>query len=83
MGECCLSVQPDMFLYIVPGAPYYHDYLNVKSLYNEWRPAKMNKDVLEEKYPAILGECLLYGISVKDIHHRVFPALQTLAVKRW
>lgn len=23
------------------------------------------------------------GISVKDIHHRVFPALQTLAVKMW
>lgn len=23
------------------------------------------------------------GISVKDIHHRIFPALQTLAVKCW
>ena len=23
------------------------------------------------------------GISTKDIHYRVFPALQTLAVKMW
>lgn len=81
---------PDWSVYIVPGAPYYHDYLDIESLYNEWTPAKMNKDVLEEKHPAILGGMFAVwndhvgnGISVKDMHHRVFPALQTLAVKMW
>ena len=59
-------------------------------LYKEWTPAHIGKAVFEEKHPAILGGMFAIwndhagnGISVKDIHHRVFPALQTLAVKTW
>ena len=48
------------------------------------------KEVFEEKDPNILGGMFAVwndhagnGVSVKDIHHRVFPALQTLSVKMW
>ena len=46
--------------------------------------------MFEEKDPNILGGMFAVwndhvgnGISNKDIHHRVYPALQTLAVKMW
>lgn len=81
---------PDGMVYIVPIAGYYQDYLNESFLYNKWTPAHIGKAVFEEKHPAILGGMFAIwndhvgnGISVKDIHHRVFPALQTLAVKMW
>lgn len=81
---------PDGMVYIVPIAGYYQDYLNESFLYNKWTPAHIGKAVFEEKHPAILGGMFAVwndhvgnGISVKDIHHRVFPALQTLAVKMW
>ena len=81
---------PDGFLYIVPAAGYYYDYLNTEELYNSWTPAHVGKAVFEEKDPAILGGMFAVwndhvgnGISTKDIHHRTFPALQTLAVKMW
>ena len=81
---------PDGYLYIVPAAGYYYDYLNTKSLYEKWTPAQIGKAVFEEKDPNILGGMFAVwndhvgnGISNKDIHHRVYPALQTLAVKMW
>lgn len=81
---------PDGLIYIVPAAGYYYDYLNTKYLYENWTPAHVGKAVFEEKDPAILGGMFAVwndhvgnGISVKDIHHRLFPALQTLAVKTW
>jgi hexosaminidase len=81
---------PDGYLYIVPQAGYYYDYLDTKSLYDEWTPAKVGEAVFPEKDPAILGGMFAVwndhcgnGISIKDIHYRVFPALQTLAVKMW
>lgn len=81
---------PDGLVYIVPAAGYYYDYLNTEYLYNHWTPAHVGDVVFEEKDPAILGGMFAVwndhvgnGISVKDIHHRVFPALQTVAVKTW
>lgn len=81
---------PDGMLYIVPAAGYYYDYLNIEKLYNEWTPAHIGKVVFEENHPSILGGMFALwndhvgnGISVKDIHHRAFPAIQTLAVKMW
>lgn len=88
-GYKLISV-PDGFLYIVPAAGYYYDYLNTKSLYESWTPAHVGKEVFEEKDPAILGGMYAVwndhvgnGISVKDIHHRSYPALQTLSAKMW
>ena len=88
-GYKLISV-PDGLIYIVPAAGYYYDYLNINKLYNEWTPAHVAKVVFDEKDPAILGGMFAVwndhvgnGISVKDIHHRVFPALQTLSAKMW
>lgn len=81
---------PDGFLYIVPAAGYYYDYLNTEKLYKEWTPAHIGKEVFPEKHKQIMGGMFAVwndhagnGISTKDIHYRVFPAMQTLAVKMW
>ena len=81
---------PDGLVYIVPKAGYYYDYLNEPYLYKEWTPAHMGKAVFDEKHPSILGGMFAIwndhvgnGISVKDIHHRIFSPLQTLSVKMW
>lgn len=81
---------PDGWVYIVPAAGYYYDYLDTKMLYEKWTPAQVGDVKFDEKDPAILGGMFAVwndhvgnGISVKDIHHRTFPALQTLAAKTW
>ena len=81
---------PDGLVYIVPAAGYYHDYLNEKHLYENWTPAHVGDAVFAERDTSILGGMFAVwndhagnGISVKDIHHRLFPALQTLSVKMW
>ena len=81
---------PDGMVYIVPVAGYYQDYLNEPYLYKEWTPAHIGTSVFEEKHPSILGGMFAIwndhagnGISVKDIHHRIFSPLQTLSVKMW
>lgn len=81
---------PDGWLYIVPAARYYNNYLNTKKIYEQWTPAVIGKAVFEEKHPSIRGGMFAVwndhagnGISTKDIHNRVFPAIQTLAVKMW
>ena len=81
---------PDGLVYIVPKAGYYYDYLNEPYLYKEWTPAHIGKAVFDERHPSILGGMFAIwndhvgnGISVKDIHHRIFSPLQTLFVKMW
>lgn len=81
---------PDGLVYIVPAAGYYHDYLNEKYLYEEWTPAHVGETVFPERDSAILGGMFAVwndhagnGISVKDIHYRLFSAMQTLSVKMW
>ena len=81
---------PDSQLYIVPSAGYYYDYLNIERLYNSWTPLNINKVTLNQGEPALLGGMFAVwndhvgnGITVKDIHHRLYPSLQTLAVKCW
>lgn len=81
---------PDGYLYIVPAAGYYYDYLNTEMLYKEWTPAHVGDVVFPEKHKQIKGGMFAVwndhagnGISTKDIHYRVFPAMQTLAVKMW
>lgn len=81
---------PDGWVYIVPAAGYYYDYLNCKFLYENWTPAHIGDVVFDEKDKTIIGGMFAVwndhcgnGISVQDIHHRIFPALQTLADKTW
>ena len=81
---------PDRWVYIVPAAGYYYDYLDTEKLYKEWTPATMNSETLEEHHPQIKGGMFAVwndhcgnGISQQDIYHRIFPAVQTLAAKTW
>ena len=81
---------PDGLVYIVPAAGYYYDYLNTRRLYESWTPAQVGGVKFDERDPAILGGMFAVwndhagnGISTKDIHHRAYPAVQTLAVKMW
>ncbi|MBR3884106.1 MAG: family 20 glycosylhydrolase [Bacteroidaceae bacterium] len=81
---------PDGWLYIVPAAGYYYDYLNCHHLYHNWTPAQIGDKKFDECHPQILGGMFAVwndhagnGISTKDIHYRVFPAMQTMAVKMW
>lgn len=81
---------PDGLTYIVPAAGYYYDYLNTQYLYEHYTPAVIGNKTFKENDPDILGGMFAVwndhagnGITTKDVHHRVFPALQTLAVKCW
>ena len=81
---------PDGYLYIVPAAGYYYDFLNCKFLYEKWTPAQIGNQKFEERHPQIKGGMFAVwndhagnGISIKDIHYRVYPAMQTLSVKMW
>lgn len=81
---------PDGYVYIVPGAGYYYDYLNTKMLYDQWTPAQIGDQKIEERHPQLKGGMFAVwndhpnnGITVKDIHHRVMHALPTMAAKTW
>lgn len=81
---------PDGYVYIVPAAGYYYDFLNERFLYESWTPAHVGETVFEERDPSIAGGMFAVwndhagnGISVKDIHYRLFSPMQTLSVKMW
>lgn len=90
LGYDCLST-PDGWIYIVPAAGYYYDYLDTKNLYRKWTPAVMvGNQTFAENNPQIKGGSFCVwndhsgnGITEKDVHHRVFPAMQTLSQKMW
>lgn len=89
LGYKTVSI-PDRYLYIVPAAGYYYDYLNIERLYDNWTPAHTVDSVYQEHHPNILGGMFALwndncgnGISIYDIHHRTMPAMQTIAVKTW
>ena len=89
LGYKLISI-PDGYVYIVPEAGYYYNYLNTKFLYEKWTPATIGDTTFQENHPAILGGMFAVwndhpgnGITVKDIHHRVYPALQVIATKCW
>ncbi len=81
---------PDGWLYIVPAAGYYYDYLNLKRIYDSWEPNQIGDRVFPFGHPQILGGTFAVwndhcgnGISERDVHHRAFPAMQVLAEKMW
>lgn len=89
LGYQLVSI-PDGYVYIVPAAGYYYDYLNCQFLYNQWTPAQMSGARFDEGDPCIEGGMFAVwndhcgnGITVDDIHQRLFPALQTIAAKCW
>lgn len=81
---------PDGYIYIVPAAGYYYDYLNTPMLYKEWTPANIGGYIVEEDNPQLKGGAFAVwndhpnnGITVRDIHHRVMHALPVMAAKTW
>ncbi|WP_316804287.1 family 20 glycosylhydrolase [Pedobacter nototheniae] len=81
---------PDGWLYIVPGAGYYFDYLDVKNIYNQWTPSMIGNVKFPAGDPTILGgsfavwnDIVGNGYTEKDVNDRVFPAMQVLAQKMW
>ena len=81
---------PDGWLYIVPMAGYYYDYLDTKSLYNSWTPYLIGDVQFPVGDPTISGgsfavwnDIVGNGITEKDVNDRVFPAMQVLAEKMW
>lgn len=81
---------PDGWVYIVPIAGYYYDYLNTRNLYENWTPARIGNVTFSENDPAVKGGMFAVwndhvgnGITAQDVHHRVLPAMQTLSAKTW
>ncbi len=83
-----------IFLYIVPKAGYYHDYLNTQMLYEHWEPTIFSLSDpslnLHPGDPHLLGgmfsewnDKLGSVISDADVYARVKPAMQTLSQKLW
>lgn len=81
---------PDGWVYIVPAAGYYYDYLYDRMLYEKWTPANIGGVQFQERDPQIEGgmfavwnDVVGNGISLGDVHHRTFPAMQVMAHKCW
>lgn len=81
----------DTYLYIVPGAGYYREFLDHQWLYEKWTPWMMNRhQTLPEGTPGVLGGMFAVwndqcgnGISEQDVHYRSFPAIQVMAERMW
>lgn len=82
---------PDQFLYIVPHAGYYHDYLDNRYIYDNWTPSSFGGDFrFADDDPLILGGMFALwndhptnGVTVKDVHHRIMHSVPTVATKMW
>ncbi|MBR4995257.1 MAG: family 20 glycosylhydrolase [Alistipes sp.] len=81
---------PSWTMYIVPAAGYYADYINHAKIYNDWDPTIINQFKFEPLDPSLLGSLYCVwndiaenGISVDDIHHRCYLALQVISAKTW
>lgn len=84
----------DAQVYLVPGATYYQDYLDVKGLFKDYAPNKFNNGVvIDESHPQFLGGAFALwndqidtrenGITNYDMFDRIFAALPILAQKTW
>ena len=88
-GYSIVSI-PDCFVYIVPAAGFYFDYLEHERLYNTWEPNVVGAVTVDANHPRLLGgkfaiwnDLTGNGISADDIFDRAFPAIQTLSQKMW
>ncbi len=81
---------PDGYLYIVPAAGYYYDYLNLPFLFRKWTPLQIGNVKFEEGDSSVVGgmfavwnDVVGNGITAMDVHDRVLPALKVLSEKMW
>ena len=86
-----IIASPDSWLYIVPAAGYYRDFLDTKWIYANYRPEKVNSTVTLPDFQAgLLGSTFAVwndisenGISQLDVHYRTMPAIKVLGSKNW
>ncbi|MDQ6422159.1 family 20 glycosylhydrolase [Paenibacillus sp. LHD-117] len=81
----------DAYLYMVPKAGYYRDYLDKQWLFNNWTPAFVGGNPqLNEGEPNLLGgmfaiwnDMMGRKVSSSDVHDRFFKAVPVMAEKMW
>lgn len=83
----------DGYLYIVPSAGYYSDYLNAQYLYNSWVPNNFGGTTFKAGDDQILGgtyaiwndqiDTRANGISEYDVFDRFIQPLPSLSEKMW
>lgn len=85
----------DTYLYIVPTAGYYRDYLNTEFLYKHWLPSTFSRSPeasvnIDPDNPHLLGGMFaVWNDKVKadytaaDVYDRVIDAIPTMAQKMW
>lgn len=87
-GYSVISI-PDGWVYIVPKAGYYYDFLNLRLLYNSWEPNVIGDRVLPEDCEQIVGgkyalwNDLLDAASIEEINERLMHAMPVMAQKLW
>ncbi len=81
----------DSWMYIVPAAGYYREFLDIQWLYTNFRPEKVSgSQTLPSFQKGLLGATFAVwndicgnGISMQDVHYRAYPAIKVLASKNW
>ena len=87
-GYSIVSI-PDGWVYIVPKAGYYYDYLNLPFLFNNWEPNVIGDKVLPEDCEQIVGgkyalwNDLLDAATLEDVEKRISHAMPVMAQKLW
>lgn len=89
-GYSIVSI-PDGYVYLVPFAGYYYDFLNEKWLYECWEPRWVgNYYVPDEKLHLLAGgkfalwnDMMGRGYTVEDNWARITPAVKVLSQKFW
>ena len=87
-GYSIVSI-PDGWVYIVPKAGYYYDYLNLPFLFNNWEPNVIGDKVFPEDCEQIVGgkyalwNDLLDAASLDDVQKRISHAMPVMAQKLW
>lgn len=81
---------PGDFAYIVPSSTRGNNLIDNEYIYELWTPMMFGYEKMEGKDPSVIGgmfgvwnDYVGNGISVKDIHWRLFPSLQTFSAKTW
>lgn len=83
----------DATLYLVPGAGYYHDYLDTRSIYNTWQANNVAGDVIPVGSKQMLGGAFALwndlidvrsnGIGQIDAYDRIKDVIPAFSEKLW
>lgn len=82
---------PDTWLYLVPAAGYYRDFLDIPWIYNTYRPEMVNGSLTLPNFQtgllgstfAVWNDICENGISQLDVHYRTMPAVKAVGAKNW